>query len=84
MIIVESATNDTATVVYAPGAGPRKDLNMGYDRYRTAKVKGDSITIDRGSNRTITLVLASDGRTLSFEHSLLNAPALKGTLARTN
>jgi pimeloyl-ACP methyl ester carboxylesterase len=83
-IVVEAATTDVATVIYAPGAGPRRDLNMGYDRYTNAKVKGDTITIDRGGNRTITLVLSSDGKGLSFQHTLLTAPTLLGTLRRAD
>ena len=82
MVVVEAAANDIATVVYASGAGPRKDGNMGYARYSNAKVTGDTITVDRGNNLTITLVLARDGRTISFEHTLSDAPSLKGTLTR--
>ncbi len=84
MIVVEAATTGVATVVYALGAGPRRDGNMGYGRYTTASVKGDTITIDRGRNLTITLVLSSDGRSLSFQHTLPNAPALVGSLRRAD
>jgi len=84
MVVVEAATADAATVVYASGSGPQHDMGMDYNRYTNAKVKGDTITIDRGGSRTITLLLASDGKGLSIEHTLPNAPTLTGTLARTN
>ncbi len=59
-------------------------MNMDYDRYTNAKVKGDTITIDRGGNRTITLVLSSDGKSLLFQHTLPNAPALVASLRRAD
>jgi hypothetical protein len=82
MVVVEEATPERATVVYAPGAGPHKDLGMGWARYRDARVKGDSIIVDRGNNLTLTLVPSADGRTMSIEHTLSNAPSLKGSLTR--
>jgi hypothetical protein len=57
---------------------------MGWGRYRNAKVKGDTITIDRGNNLAITLVLSGAGKSLSFEHSLSNGSPLKGTLSRAD
>jgi pimeloyl-ACP methyl ester carboxylesterase len=84
MLVVEAASDDVATVVYADGGGPRRDMNMGYERYAKAKVLGNKIVIDRGGNRTITLVLANDGRSLSIEHTLPDASALTGTLTRAN
>jgi len=83
-IVVETATTDVATVVYALGAGPRRDSNMSYDRYTKANIKGDTITIDRGGNRTITLVLSGDGKSLSFQHTLPTAPTLLGSLRRAD
>jgi dienelactone hydrolase len=83
MLVVEAASENKATVVYATGAGPQHDMNMGYDRYN-ARIAGDKLTIDRGGNRTITLVLANDGRSLSIEHTLPDDRPLTGTLARSN
>jgi pimeloyl-ACP methyl ester carboxylesterase len=82
MLVVEAVTGDTATVVYSPGAGPGKDLSMGYDRYTKGKLSGNSIAIDRGRNRTITLVLSADGKSLAFSHKTGSQPALTGTLSR--
>jgi len=84
MLVVETVTGDTATVVYSPGAGPAHDLSMGYDRYTKGKLSGNSIVIDRGGNRTITLVLSADGRSLEFSHKTGSQPALTGTLSRAN
>jgi len=82
MLVVEVVTGDTATVVYSPGAGPGKDLSMGYDRYTKGRLSGNSIVIDRGGNRTITLVLSADGRSLAFSHKTGSQAALTGTLSR--
>ena len=84
MLVVETAGETTATVVYATGDGPQHDMNMSFDRYATAKIMGDKLIIDRGGNRTITLVQASDGKSLSIEHTLPDVPLLTGTLARAN
>ncbi|MBS0526112.1 MAG: hypothetical protein JSS04_20960 [Proteobacteria bacterium] len=84
MVVVEAVAGDTATVVYSPGAGPGKDLSMGYDRYTSGKLSGNSIVIDRGGNRTITLVLSADGRSMAFSHKTGSQPALTGSLARAN
>jgi len=84
MIVVEAATAETATVVYSTGSGPQRDLNMGYERYSKAMIKGNTITIDRGSNRTITLVLSADGKSLAFRHATTNEAPVHGTLVRSN
>jgi len=84
MLVVETAGESTATVVYATGDGPQHDMNMSFDRYTNAKIAGDKLTIDRGGSRTITLVRASDGKSLSIEHTLPDAPSLTGTLDRAN
>jgi hypothetical protein len=82
MIVVEAVTDDMATVVYAPGAGPNRDLPMGYDRYVRARVQGNAIHVDRGSGRTIVLTLSADGRSAAFRHLAKDGTALDGTLAR--
>jgi len=84
MLVVEAATGDTATVVYSPGAGPAKELSMGYDRYTSARISGNSIVIDRGRNRTITLVLSADGKSIEFSHNTAGQAALTGTLSRAD
>jgi pimeloyl-ACP methyl ester carboxylesterase len=84
MLVVEAENEDTATVVYAAGAGPQHNMNMDFDRYTKAKVAGEKLIIDRGGNRIITLVRASDGKSLSIEHTLPGAPSLTGTLGRAN
>jgi pimeloyl-ACP methyl ester carboxylesterase len=84
MIVVEAVTGTMATVVYSAGAGPAKDLTMGYDRYTSARLSGNSIVIDRGGNRTITLVLSDDGKSMEFSHKTANQPPLTGSLARAD
>jgi pimeloyl-ACP methyl ester carboxylesterase len=84
MLVVEAVSQDTATVVYATGSGPQHDMNMDSDRYTKARVAADKLIIDRGGNRAITLVRASDGKSLSIEHTLPDAPSLTGTLSRAN
>jgi pimeloyl-ACP methyl ester carboxylesterase len=84
MLVIEAVTGETATVVYSPGAGPAKDLTMGYDRYTKARLSGNSIVIDRGGNRTITLVLSADGKSMEFSHKTAGQPPLAGSLARAD
>ncbi len=84
LLVVEVADAGGATVVYVAGSGPQHDMSMGYDRYTNAKIVGDKLTIDRGGSRTITLSWASDGKSLSVEHTLPDSAALTGTLTRTN
>ena len=82
MIVIEAATAESATVVYAPGAGPKRDLAMGYDRYTKAQLKGDTTTVNRSGNRTIVLTLSPDGKSLAFEHRSEGGPTIAGRLAR--
>jgi hypothetical protein len=84
MIVVEDVSGDRATVVYSPGAGRKRDLSMGFERYTRARLSGDSIVIDRGSSRTIELTLAADGRSMTFSHKMAGQPPLNGTLSRSN
>jgi dienelactone hydrolase len=84
LIAVETATTETATIVYMPGAGPKRDLQMGFDRYSRARVQGDTIVVDRGSGRTIVLTLSGDGQSMTFEHRTAGGPTLTGKLARSN
>ncbi len=84
MLVVEAVTDSTATVVYATGWGPQHDMNMDSERYTNAKIAGDKLIIDRGAGRTITLVRAGDGPSLSVEYKLPDTPSFTGTLAHSN
>jgi pimeloyl-ACP methyl ester carboxylesterase len=84
MLVVEAVNESAATVVYATGSGPHGDMNMDSDRYTDAKVAGDKLIIDRGDGRTITLVRAGDGLSLSAEYKQPDKPSFTGTLARSN
>jgi hypothetical protein len=83
-IVVEAVTGETATVVYGVGAGPAKDLSIGFDRYTKARLAGNSIVIERGGNRTITLVLSADGKGMEFSHKTASEPPLTGSLSRAS
>ena len=84
MIAVEAVAGDTATVIYGTDAGPARDQSMGYERYTKAKLSGNSIVIDRSSNRTITLTLSTDGQSMGFAAKTGNQPPATATLAHAN
>lgn len=84
MIAVETVADDTATVHYFTDAGPAKDQSMGYERYTTARLSGNSIVINRSDNWTITLILSADGQNMGFSAVKPNQPAATATLARTS
>jgi hypothetical protein len=84
MLVVQAVNQGTASVLYATGSGPQQDMNMESERYTNARLAGDTLTIDRGGGRTLTLMRASDGRSLSAKYTLPDALSFTGTLARGN
>ena len=67
-IVVEKIDGATASIVYAVGSGPNRDLSMGYDRYAKARVSDDTLTIDRGNGRSLELKLTADGNRVDGRH----------------
>ena len=41
---------------------------MGSDRYPAARLSGNTITVDRGKERTLEFVLSADGGTVEGKH----------------
>ena len=69
LTVVEKVTGTVATIIYSPGAGPKRELSMGYDRHSNGRIDGETLTVDRGVGRTVQLSLAADGESVNFEHT---------------
>jgi hypothetical protein len=82
-IVVEKIDGTTATLIYAVGAGPNRDLSMGFDRYTNGKIEGNKLTVDRGDGRQLLLTMAADGQRVDVQH---RAPpsTLSGLASRAN
>jgi len=61
-IIVEKIEGTKATVLYAFGAGPKRDQSMSWGRRSGAHLNGDRLRIDRGRDRVFELTLSADGQ----------------------
>lgn len=84
MVVVETAGADTATNVYATGAGPKQDQNMGFERFTKARLEGNTLAVNRSNRRTITLTLSADGKSIAFQHKSENSQPLVGSLTQAN
>ncbi len=82
-IVVESATPDVATIVYATDAGAKLDQSLGFERFTTARLKGDVLTVARSNGRTLVLTLSADGKSMAYEHRTQGGATVTGALART-
>ena len=82
LIVVEAVTADTATLVYATGAGPKRDLDMGYSRYGNARFANRSLIVDLGRGSRFTMTMAADRRSVAYQYSGAGSEAMTGTLVR--
>jgi pimeloyl-ACP methyl ester carboxylesterase len=67
-VVIDKVQGTNASLYYCDGAGPRRDISMGCDRYTNGRVEGDRIVVDRGNGRILELVLGSDGRKIDATH----------------
>ena len=83
LVVVEMATTDAATVVYATGAGPKQDLDMGYNRYTNARFVNRSLVIDLGRGSRFVMTLSADRRSVAYQYSGAGSETMTGTLVRS-
>ncbi|MFO1079703.1 MAG: hypothetical protein U1E23_03625 [Reyranellaceae bacterium] len=67
MIVVERIDGAEASIVYATGAGPQRDLSMGFERYK-ARIDGNRLTADRGAGRTLEVAFSADASRAEVVH----------------
>lgn len=82
LVVVEASTTEAATVVYATGAGPKQDLDMGYSRYTNARLVNRSLVIDLGRGSRFVMTLSADGRSAAYQYSGAGSETMTGTLLR--
>lgn len=84
LVVVEAATTEAATVVYATGGGPKLDLDMGYSRYTNARFVNRSLVVDLGRGSRFVMTLSVDRQRVAYQYSGAGSETMTGTLLRTN
>lgn len=84
LVVVEAASTEAATVVYATGAGPKRDLDMGYSRYTNARFVNRSLIVDLGRGSRFAMTLSADRRGVAYQFSGAGSETITGTLRRAN
>lgn len=69
LVGVERIDGEAASLIYAVGAGPQRNLSMGWERHAKVAIAGDRMKIERRNKTVLELVLAADGRSLDFTMS---------------